>query len=128
MPLPEWLARLNRALTNRVAGPAARWVPGFGVVTHRGRRSSRLYRTPVNLFRSTDRYVIALTYGRDRDWVKNVLAAGGCDLETRGRSIHLTHPRIVIDDQRTLVPGPFRPILTTIGVNEFMELERDRTA
>jgi hypothetical protein len=68
------------------------------------------------------RYVIALTYGRDRDWVRNVLAAGGCEVETRGHLIHLAHPRIVIDKQRSLVPQPIRPILKAIGVTEFMEL------
>jgi deazaflavin-dependent oxidoreductase (nitroreductase family) len=128
MPLPGWLARVNRDMTNRVAGPAARWLPGFGVVEHRGRRSGRRYRTPVNLFHSDDRYVIALTYGRDRDWVKNVIAAEGCDIETKGTSIHLARPRIVVDDQRTLVPHAIRPMLNALGVNQFMELTRDPTA
>ena len=31
-----------------------------------------------------DGYLLALTYGPDSDWVKNVLAAGGCELVTRG--------------------------------------------
>jgi deazaflavin-dependent oxidoreductase (nitroreductase family) len=122
MPLPRWLGRFNRGVTNRVTRPVAQWLPGFAVVKHQGRRSGRRYRTPVNLFRSGDRYVIALTYGRDRDWVRNVLAAGGCEVETRGHLIHLAHPRIVIDKQRSLVPQPIRPILKAIGVTEFMEL------
>ena len=41
----------------------ARWLPGFGVVEHAGRRSGRRYRTPVNVFRPGASYVIALTYG-----------------------------------------------------------------
>jgi deazaflavin-dependent oxidoreductase (nitroreductase family) len=86
MPLPGWLGRFNRGVTNRVIEPMARRLPWFAVVTHEGRRSGRRYRTPVNLFRSGDRYVIALTYWRDRDWVKNVLAAGGCEVKTRGLS------------------------------------------
>ncbi|MGH2766055.1 MAG: nitroreductase family deazaflavin-dependent oxidoreductase, partial [Actinomycetota bacterium] len=89
MPLPGWLARFNRVATNHVTRPLARWLPGFAVVVHRGQRSGRTYRTPVNLFRSHDRYLIALTYGRDRDWVRNVLATGGCDVETRGRTLQL---------------------------------------
>ncbi|MBA3430395.1 MAG: nitroreductase family deazaflavin-dependent oxidoreductase [Actinobacteria bacterium] len=122
MPLPGWLARFNRRVTNRVTGPAAHRLPGFAVIRHVGRRSGRLYSTPVNLFGSNDHFVIALTYGRDRDWVKNVLAAGGCEVVTRGTSIKLAHPRIVTHQHHTLVPAPIRSILKTIGVTEYMEL------
>jgi len=83
----------------------------------------------VNLFRSGDDYVIALTYGRDRDWVRNVLAAGRCHIETRGRTLILADPRIVKDEDRALVPAPVRPILKALGVIEFMELrESGRTS
>lgn len=122
MPLPGWLARFNRGVTNLVTRPVAHRLPGFAVVIHYGRRSGRRYRTPVNLFRLGDRYVIALTYGRDRDWVKNVLSARGCEVETRGTSIPLVDPRIVIDGEGSLVPRSIRPILKVIGVTEFMEL------
>jgi deazaflavin-dependent oxidoreductase (nitroreductase family) len=67
---------------------------GFGVVVHQGRRSGRLYQTPVNVFATEDGYVLALTYGPDTDWVKNVLVAGGCELRTRGRAIRLASPRL----------------------------------
>src|ERR671924_348945 len=50
MPLPRRLATFNRVVTNRVLGPFARYVPGFAVVSHVGRRSGRTYRTPVSLF------------------------------------------------------------------------------
>src|SRR4051812_49595068 len=75
MPLPKRLARFNLHVTNRVLGPFARRLPGFAVVAHVGRRSGRVRHTPVNLFRDGDRYVIALTYGADSQWVRNVLAA-----------------------------------------------------
>jgi deazaflavin-dependent oxidoreductase (nitroreductase family) len=94
------------------------------VVVHRGRRSGRTHRTPVNLFRSGDRYLIALTYGRDRDWVKNVLAAGGCVVVTRGRRFRLVDPLIVEDLRHERFPGPIRPILAAIGVTETLELRR----
>ena len=110
-------------MTNRVTGRFAGRLPGFAIITHTGRRSGRRYRTPVNLFRSRDAYVIALTYGRDRDWVRNVMAAGGCDVETRGAALHLEDARIVTDASATLVPVPIRPILKAARVTEFMELK-----
>ncbi len=61
MPLPKGLARFNRVVTNRVVGPFAARLPGFAIVTHVGRRSGRQHSNPVNLFRTGDRYVIALT-------------------------------------------------------------------
>jgi deazaflavin-dependent oxidoreductase (nitroreductase family) len=124
MPLPGWLGRFNRVATNRATRPLARRLPWFAVVVHRGRRSGRPYRTPVNAFRSDDRYLIALTYGRDRDWVKNVLAAGGCHLETRGRRVWFVDPRIVADRRFERFPAPIRPILAAIRVTECLELRR----
>jgi deazaflavin-dependent oxidoreductase (nitroreductase family) len=120
MPLPKRLARFNLRVTNRVLGPLAERLPGFGIVIHRGRRSGREYRTPVNVFRRGDRYVIALTYGADSQWVRNVLAAGELDVETRGRRVHLTEPRLVHDERRRLVPAPVRVPLRTANVSDFL--------
>src|SRR6266436_9363468 len=77
------VAAFHRAITNRVAVRFTGRLPGFAIVTNVGRKSGRLYRTPVNVFREPDGFLVALTYGRDSGWVKNVLAAGGCQIETR---------------------------------------------
>jgi deazaflavin-dependent oxidoreductase (nitroreductase family) len=122
MPLPSWLARFNRTVTNRVARPVAGRLPGFAIVRHRGRRTGRIYRTPVNFFRRGDSVVIALTYGPDRDWVRNVMAAGGCEVEARRRVLHLKDPRLVTDTHRSLVPAPVRPVLRAIDVTQFLVL------
>ncbi|MFC4050409.1 nitroreductase family deazaflavin-dependent oxidoreductase [Actinomadura syzygii] len=122
MPIPGFVARVNRVATNKVTEPFAARLPGFGIVLHRGRRSGRVYRTPINVFREPGGYVAALTYGPESDWVRNVVAAGGCDLVTRGERIHLTDPRIVHDETRRAVPAAVRPILGAIGVNDFLRL------
>jgi deazaflavin-dependent oxidoreductase (nitroreductase family) len=119
-PLGRRVARFNQRVTNRLTAPLAPRLPGFGVVIHRGRRTGVERRTPVNVFRGDGGYVVALTYGPNAEWVKNVLAAGGCDLETRGRRIHLTAPRIVHDPSRRAVPAPVRVPLAALGVEEFL--------
>ena len=124
MPLPRRLAKFNRVATNRVLGPLARHLPYFAVVSHVGRRSGRTYRTPVNLFRRGDGYVIALMYGADSQWVRNVLAAGGADVETRGRHVRLVAPEVVHDPTRSPVPKPVRVPLRLVNVDEFMLLRR----
>ena len=80
---------------------------------------------PVNVFPRADGYVIALTYGRDSDWVRNVLADGGCTLETRGRTLRLSRPRLFRDERLLFVPAPLRLIPRLGGVFDFLELKLD---
>jgi deazaflavin-dependent oxidoreductase (nitroreductase family) len=125
MPLPRAVARINRRVTNRLLTGLATRLPGFGVVVHTGRRSRRQYRTPVSVFRRGDRFTIALTYGLNSDWVRNVLAEGGCALETRGRTLRLSRPRLYHDESRRAVPTPVRLVLGLVNVNDFLELTVD---
>ncbi len=122
MPAPRWLARFNRSFTNRAANPIARQLPGMGLVGHVGRRSGRLYHTPVMVFRSGDDYVIALTYGAQSEWVRNVFAAGGGTLETNGRTVRLTAPRLVHDELRRDMPPLVRFALRRLDVADFLYL------
>jgi deazaflavin-dependent oxidoreductase (nitroreductase family) len=116
------VAAFHRAITNRVAIRFAARLPGFGVVTNEGRKSGRLYRTPVNVFREPEGVLIALTYGRDSGWVRNVLAAGGCQLETRGVPYQLSGPVLVHDPTRRRFPFLVRIVLGLIDANDFLQL------
>lgn len=116
------VAAFHRAITNRIASPFAIRLPGFAIVTNVGRKSGRFYRTPVNVFRQPDGFLIALTYGRDSGWVRNVLAAGKCQLETRRVAYQLSAPIIVHDPTRRRFPLLVRIILGLIDANDFMQL------
>jgi deazaflavin-dependent oxidoreductase (nitroreductase family) len=120
--LARTIGHFNRRVTNRVSGPLAPHLPGFGLVRHTGRRSGRSYETPVNVFRRPDGFVIALTYGTQADWVQNVVAAGGCELVTRGRRYRLVDPEIVHDETRQAVSAFVRPILRVVGAADFLRL------
>jgi len=123
MPLPRWLARFNSHVTNRLLGPLANRLPGWGVVVHVGRKTRRRYRTPVFVFRRGDRFIIALTYGRESQWVRNVLAQGGCELETQGQTLRLSRPRLFHDADRSTLPAFHRRILAVFNVSDFLELQ-----
>lgn len=97
---PYRLAHLNRRVTNPILRPVGRWVPPFAIVEHRGRRSGRLYRTPVFAFYRAGRVTIVLSYGDRTEWVRNVVAAGGGVLVRRGRRFSLLDPHIVPVAQR----------------------------
>jgi deazaflavin-dependent oxidoreductase (nitroreductase family) len=107
-------------VTNQIAKHVAGRAPGFGIVEHVGRRSGTVRHTPVNVFRDGDRYVIALTYGSDSQWVRNVLAAGDCAVEYRRKRIVLEQPELVHDPTHRFVPAPIRPILSAIRVDDFL--------
>ena len=118
----RWLAKINLAVTNRITSRFAGWLPLFGIVTHVGRKSGKVYRTPINAFRVPSGFAIALTYGPQAEWVKNVLAAGGCELQTRGVRYRLVAPNIVHDPTRKQFPFPVRVILKLVGANDFIQL------
>ncbi|MGA9965259.1 MAG: nitroreductase family deazaflavin-dependent oxidoreductase [Terriglobales bacterium] len=120
----RWLAKINIAFTNRITSLFAGWFPGFGILTHVGRKSGKIYRTPVNVFRASNGFIIALTYSSQSEWAKNVLAAGGCELKTRGKKYQLSAPNVVRDPTRKRFPFPVRPVLRTVGTNEYMELSK----
>ena len=122
----RWVAAFNLAVTNRITSRFAGRLPGFGILTHVGRKSGKIYRTPVNVFRAPPGFLIALTYGRESEWVKNVLAARGCELETRGVKYLLSAPTIVHDPTRRRFPVLVRMVLRIIGANDFMQLSTPR--
>ena len=125
MPIPKRVARWNKVGLNRVVRHVAPWLPGLALVVHRGRRSGKTYRTPVNVFGTEDGFIMALTYGPDTDWVRNVQAAGGCELRTRGRVVRVSEPRVYHDETRRGVSPAARQVLRLIGVADFLAVKTD---
>lgn len=124
MPAPRWVARANKVGLNRLTRFIAPWAPGWGVVVHRGRKSGRTFRTPLWAFRRPHGYVIALTYGSQADWVRNVLAADGCELESRRRRYQLVSPRVYRDENASDMPLFIRFMLRkVIKAPEFLSLD-----
>jgi deazaflavin-dependent oxidoreductase (nitroreductase family) len=116
-----------RPYTTRFFNPVSRRFagrfPGFAILVYTGRRSGRTYRTPINVFRHGDEYVFALTYGSDVQWVKNILAAGGCELVTMGRTVRLDDPRLFVDPKQRRMPLPVRLFLRVMRVTEFLSMQ-----
>src|SRR5215467_8378110 len=59
-------------------------------IRHVGRRSGRTYTTPVSARRSGGMVVIALTFGNQSDWSRNVRSAGGGSTRIEGQEYHVT--------------------------------------
>lgn len=128
MPLGRWVARLNRRGLNRLTVHIAPWAPGFGVIEHVGRRSGRTFRTPINVFPHEQGYLIALTYGPNSDWVRNVITAGGGRLTTRRRRYRLTDPRLLHTDRPQRLPLIVRTLLRWTKVHDYLLVDASADA
>ena len=122
------VARANRVVTNPITRQFAGRAPGMAIVRHRGRTSGRVYRTPVNVFKVSEGFVIALTYGPRSEWVMNVIAAGQCELETGGRVYRCTAPVVIHDPSRRRFPWPIRVGLWIAGTTDYLQLSIARVS
>jgi deazaflavin-dependent oxidoreductase (nitroreductase family) len=116
-----------KGVATRYVDPALRPIvtklPNFGLVTHRGRKSGRMYHTPVNVFRQGGAYLFFLTYGSDVEWVRNVLASGSCTLEVRGQVVDLGEPQLVTDPELRPAPAFVRFFERRIaGVTQYLRM------
>ena len=128
MPLPQSLARVNRRVTNRIARRFAGRIRPFAIVEHVGRTSGAAYRTPVMVFRSGDTFAIALTYGPNAEWARNVLKAGMCSLAYGGHRLSLTGPRLTSLAEVRVIPRPIRIVLRLINAESVLLLQRSERA
>jgi hypothetical protein len=60
-----------------------------------GRTSGRHYETPVVATKIEDGYAIALPYGPNTDWLKNVLASGSATIANDGKTHCVERPEVV---------------------------------
>lgn len=96
-------------------------------IQHVGRRSGRTYMTPVSARRSGDMVVIALTFGNQSDWSRNVRSAGGGTIRIEGQDYHVTQPRVMSRQEAgPLVRAAFSPTerasLRMLGIKQVMSL------
>lgn len=110
MNIPFFVRQVNRMFTNNYFSTFAWLVPPFAMLTHVGRKSGRVHRTPIAAFRSSEGFAVPLWYGRDVDWVRNLLKAGAGEIEQMGLRFTVCNPRIVeFEVASARLPPLFRP-------------------
>lgn len=125
MQLPQWLARFNRHVTNPIQRLWAGWAPTMGILEHVGRRSGRRYRTPLTVFPTRDGVAVLLTYGPDRDWLKNVTAAGSARMRRYGKTFEVRDPQVMTKAQAApSVTGWMRPLFGLLPFEQAVLLRR----
>jgi len=98
----RWLNPVMLRMAGRPNWYAAR-------LEHVGRRSGRLYATPVVAKPVTGGYAVPLPYGRHVDWLRNQEAAGHARLQVDGQLYRVANPRIVpLAEIETQLPAFYR--------------------
>jgi deazaflavin-dependent oxidoreductase (nitroreductase family) len=84
-------------LFNRFVMPLAgsRLMPLYGVITHRGRRSGKSFRTPVVIRPTQGGFIVPMPWGETTDWYRNIRAAGECVVRWNGRDYAMTQPEVL---------------------------------
>ena len=117
------LARFVNPLTLLIAG--RRWMPVVGVIHHRGRKSGRMYATPLGMRPLGDAFAMPRTFGENAAWYLNVKAAGWCVVTYRGREYTLVEPQVI--EYSAAAPAfPRYELLQfrLIGINEYLRMRQ----
>ena len=80
--------RITLWLSKRGKGP-------YSVITHKGRRTGRIYKTPVLATFVDDFIFIPLSYGDHVDWLRNVLAYDSCKILWKSKEITAIDPEVI---------------------------------
>jgi len=115
----------NKFFFNRITlRIARRGKSPFSIVRQTGRRTGRIYETPVLASYIGKTVVIPLSYGENVDWLRNILRQGGCEIFWKDQWIHAANP-MVIESVHALeiLPKKRRKLLTRFKVNKFLQLE-----
>jgi hypothetical protein len=121
--VPAAMARKDQYCVHESDHPHVfRLASGFRHSHTRGSQVGEGLPNPCERFRAPNGFIVALTYSSQSEWVKNVLAAGGCELKTRGKKYQLSSPKVGRDPTRGRFPFPARTVLRIVGADEYMEL------
>ena len=118
-------ARFVNPLVLLVAG--RRWMPIVGVLHHRGRRTGRVYASPLGMRPYAGAFVMPLTFSERAGWYQNVLAAGGAVVTYGGRQHEVTSPEVIdFAAAAPAFPRYERLQFRALGINQFLRLTTSR--
>ncbi len=119
-----------RGFNKRILNPLMLKLAGrnhlpFAIVRHVGRRSGKSFETPIIVKPVKGGFVIALTYGADVDWYRNLMAAGGGGLRWHGREYAIGKPE-PMDSSLGIsrFPLPMRMILRLNHTEDFVQVKK----
>jgi deazaflavin-dependent oxidoreductase (nitroreductase family) len=104
-PVLNAVRKTGRAMKPLVLRSAGTSGSPTAVVRHVGRRTGRAYDTPVVAAPIEGGFVIALPYGPNTDWLKNVLSHGRATILLDGEEFVVDTPEVIaIEDANPYFP------------------------
>lgn len=124
MKIPNKIRYLNKKFLNRLTlRIAGKMHCPIALIRHSGRKTGRLYVTPILVARVEDGFVFALTYGNHMDWYRNIMAAGGGELVWQEREYLLSAPcGMDAVEGRACFPQPLRTMLKGWDTKDFFRM------
>jgi deazaflavin-dependent oxidoreductase (nitroreductase family) len=107
-------------MTRKISGTER---SSWGLLTHVGRRSGRVYETSLGTSPYGDGFLLPLGYGPQTDWYRNLMAAGTGTLTWRGRTYQLERPELISGPEvQRAWPFTSRIMLKLAGMHDFVWL------
>jgi len=100
--------RVSNRIFLKISGRRLR---AYSIVRHVGRTSGSEYRNPVSAYPLGDGFVIAVLYGIQSQWVRNVMEAGRFVLRTKDRDYPLERPEIISPAQALPAFPPWQRVM-----------------
>ena len=98
-------------------------MPLYGVLQHRGRRSGKIFRTPVVVRPAADGFIVPMPWGETTDWYRNVRAAGECVIRWKGRDYALVQPEVVdVRAAQAAFDTRQRSLMNRFGIKQALRL------
>jgi deazaflavin-dependent oxidoreductase (nitroreductase family) len=117
------LRKFNRAISNRLAKLiAGRWL--YALVEHTGRKSGKPYKTPVVATYNAGSIYIPLPYGKNTDWLLNVLAAKKCIIEINGKPFNSVEPDVIgVEAALPAFSSFYQAAFKTFKIHDYLKLK-----
>jgi deazaflavin-dependent oxidoreductase (nitroreductase family) len=91
-------------VTNRlVLRSAGRGDSRYAIVRHVGRRSGKMYATPIVPCPTDNGFLIALPYGPEVDWLRNLQAAGQATIQLGDVTYTVGRPEVLTEERALLL-------------------------
>jgi deazaflavin-dependent oxidoreductase (nitroreductase family) len=120
-PFKSFLRTYNEMTRNISGTQRSSW----GLLTHVGRRSGRVYQTSLGTNPYGDGFLLPLGYGPHTDWYRNLMAAGVGTLEWKGSTYPLERPELVSGPEvMGAWPIGSRILLHLAGMHDFVWLHQ----
>ena len=122
-PFKRFLTTYNN-LARKISGTQR---SSWGLLTHVGRRSGRIYQTSLGTTAYGDGFLLPLGYGPHTDWYRNLMAAGVGTLAWKGRTYWLERPELISGPEAMRAwPIPSRILLHLAAIHDFVWLHQSR--